>query len=295
MHSYLELFVKSGQPLYARRAEKIFLNPAQGARYPNGTCITYLKSDNSYALAGGLNGDASDKHQTRYRYSPVHKEAAVCCVPNAGRIAPYYTQSMWLKDNDNLINVLLGPSEVKTQMNGKLVAVKVMTNYPYDYSFKFTITATQNKFALKIRKPEGVSKFSVSQSYSEKDGFIILNKTWNGEQEVKITFAPEVLKQEDVNGEIYFTYGATVLALPIANIETKTKSYPIKGFYDFNHRPKKLIVYQYIREPVIKKQNDLKFKTVLLNPITNQKESVELEPMGGTILRQVTFREWTNK
>lgn len=295
MHSYLELFIKSGEPSYAERAEKIFLNSAQGARYPNGTCITYLKSDNSYALAGGLNGDSTDKHQTRYRYSPVHKEAAVCCVPNAGRIAPYYIQNMWLKDTNSLINALLGPSEVKTKINGKLVGVKVITNYPYNYSFKFIITTTQNKFALKIRKPEWVSKLSVSQNYSEKDGFIILNKTWNDDQEVNVTFVPEVVKHQDVNGEIYFTYGAVVLALPIAHIETKTKAYPVKGFYDFTHTPKNVIVYQYIGEPVFKSRNDFKFKTVLLNPITNQKENLVLEPMGGTILRQVTFKQWTNK
>ncbi len=54
--------------------------------------VAYLKSDNSYYMYGGLNGDTTVKHQTRYKYSPVHQDAAVCCVPNAGRIAPYFVQ-----------------------------------------------------------------------------------------------------------------------------------------------------------------------------------------------------------
>jgi DUF1680 family protein len=291
MHSYLDLFVKSGVPHFAERAEKIFLNPAQGARYPNGTAITYLKSDNSYALTGGLNGDSSDKHQTRFRYSPVHKEAAVCCVPNAGRIAPYYVQHMWLKGKNSLVNALLGPSEVKTQINGKSVTVISDTQYPSTYDFKFTVTTTQNNFQLKIRKPQGITKISVSEKYTEEDGFIVISKNWTGTQTVEITFIPEVVKHEDGNHETYFTYGGTVLALPIASVETKTKTYAIKGFYDFNHTPENLVVYEYAGEAVVQVDNTLRFKTVLFNPFSKQKEGVELIPMGKTLLRQVTFKK----
>lgn len=290
MHSYLNLFVKSGTSYFAERAEKIFLNPAQGSRYPDGTAITYLKSDNSYALTGGLNGDISDSHQTRFRYSPVHKEAAVCCVPNAGRIAPYYVQHMWLKEKNSLVNALLGPSEVNTQMNGKPVTVIADTQFPLSYDFRFTVTTIQNNFLLKIRIPQGVSKFSVSESYSEKDGSIVINKTWNGTQTITITFYPEVVKHLNGNQETYFTYGGLVLALPIASVETKTKTYPIKGFYDFSHIPQNLIVYEYVGEPIVQVDNKPLFKTILFNPINKQKEKVELVPMEKTILRQVTFK-----
>lgn len=290
MQSYLELFIKSGDRTYAERAEKIFLNPAQGARHPTGTCITYLKSDNSYYLTGGLNNDNSDKHQTRYRYSPVHKEAAVCCVPNAGRITPYFVQSMWMKDDHSLISVLPGPSEVTTHINEKWVTVKESTRYPEENTIRFTVTASQNNFALKIRKPEGISKFSVSESYTEEDGFIVLTKTWNGKHTIQITYVPEVVTHTDINNETYFMYGASVLALPVAGIETKTKSYPIKGFYDINYVPRNLIVYQYVGEPVGATDGSLRFETILLNPVTHQKERVELVPMGKTILRQVTFK-----
>lgn len=290
MHSYLALFIKSGERDYAERAEKIFLNPAQGSRHPNGTCITYLKTDNSYALTGGLNGDTSDVHQTRFRYSPVHKEAAACCVPNAGRIAPYYVQHMWVKSESSLVNVLPGPSIVETQINGKKVIIQERTNYPYDYSFTFAITTSQNTFSLKIRKPVGISHFSGSEKYVEEDGYIVIHKTWNGDEEVRIIFMPEVVKHQDINNETYFTYGALVLALPIRYIETKTKAYPVKGFYDLSHVPQNLIVYQYAGEPVTQLGNDLSFKTKLLNPTTRQKETVVLLPMSKTILRQVTFK-----
>jgi DUF1680 family protein len=294
MHSYLDLFVKSGDKLYAERAEKIFLNPAQGARYPDGTCIAYLKTDNSYAMTGGLNGDTTDEHQTRYRYSPVHKEAAVCCVPNAGRIAPYYVQHMWVKNGNSLVNAMPGPSVVETQVNGKWVIVREETKYPFDYTLRFMIKTSQNKFALKVRIPAGMRIDTVSENYLEDDGFIIIDKKWNGEENLHITFIPEVVIHKDINDETYFSFGPLVLALPIEAIETRTKSYPVKGFYDWNHIPQQLVVYQYAGEPLIQHGKELRFKTTLLNSLTRQRENVELIPMGKTILRQVTFAQGAN-
>ncbi|MFN8340249.1 MAG: glycoside hydrolase family 127 protein [Cyclobacteriaceae bacterium] len=289
MHSYLELFVKSGNPVLAERAEQIFLNPAQGARYPGGTGITYLKTDNSFYLTGGLNGDTSDPHQTRYRYSPVHKEAAVCCVPNAGRIAPYYVQYMWMKDERSLVNVFPGPGEVRTMINGKWVTVKETTGYPNDNKIALEVTATQNRFKLKIRKPAWATKISVSEKFSEEDGFIVIDNIWDGTRQVQLSFIPEVIIQRDINGETYFTYGSQVLAVPFESVEQRTKSYPITGFYDLSISPKNLVIYQYAGAPV-KVDRQGKITTKLLNPATAKLESVQLVPMSKTTLRQVTFK-----
>jgi uncharacterized protein len=295
MHSYIELFIKSGDSEFGDLAENIFLNAAQGARHPAESCVAYLKSDNSYYMTGGLNGDTSDKNQTRYSYSPVHQDAAVCCVPNAGRIAPYYVQHMWLKGDESLVASLLGPSEVKTELNGKSVVIKELTNYPFENVIQFEVTTTDAEFALKIRKPAWVTKFSVNADYKEEDGFIVIDQDWNGTQTVTIEFIPEVVVHPDINNEKYFTYGALVLALPIESMGEKTKTFPIPGFYNWQYSPKNLVVYEYANEPVIADPKGLIFKTSLINPATKQKEAVELVPMGGTILRQVTFKNLNHK
>lgn len=290
MHSYLELMRKSGNTTFADKAEKIFLNAAQGARHPTQSCIAYLKSDNSYFMTGGLNGDNSDKHQTRYTYSPVHQEAAVCCVPMAGRIAPYYVQYMWLKDDRSLVASLLGPSEVHTTVNGKDVQVKEITNYPFEYTVRFEVTAGDAAFALKVRKPEWATKFSVSTDYEMEDGFIVIDQTWKGSQTVQVEFIPEVVVRQDINNENYFTYGALVLALPLEAVETRTKTFPVPGFYNLTYAPGKLVIYEYANEPVEVDAGKLRFRTLLFNPVTKRKDEVELVPMGQTILRQVTFK-----
>ncbi|MBS1558933.1 MAG: glycoside hydrolase family 127 protein [Bacteroidetes bacterium] len=289
MHSYLSLMVKFGDQSMADQAEKIFFNAAQGARHPEKSCIAYLKSDNSYAMTGGLNGDDHDKKQTRYSYSPVHQEAAVCCVPNAGRIAPYYVQHMWLKNNRTIVAALLGPSTVTTPIGNDTITIKEETNYPFGNLIRFEVTAN-SKLAFKIRKPDWVSKFLLTENYREENGFIIIEKKWSGTQIIELKFNPEVVVREDINHEKYFTYGALVLAHPIEALEERGKSFPIAGFYNYKYSPKEKTEYLFANEKVLTDPVQLKFKTLVINPRTKQKDTIELVPMKETILRQITFK-----
>ncbi|MBX2966635.1 MAG: glycoside hydrolase family 127 protein [Cyclobacteriaceae bacterium] len=293
MHSYVELFIKTGNSQYADKVEKIFLNAAQGSRHPEQNCIAYLKSDNSYYMTGGLNGDTSDKHQTRYSYSPVHQEAAVCCVPNAARITPYYIQHTWLKGENTLVASLLGPGTVNTTLNDAPVQVSAITNYPFENTLVFNVTA-DTEFELKIRKPDWVTTYTVSAEYQDESGFIVLKKKWSGKETVTIDFKPEVIAQRDINNEVYFSYGALVLASPIASVEERVKTFPIPGFYNLHYSPKSLTIYEYMGEPVrLSDPTSLRFKAMLWNTGTKNTEEVELIPMGKTILRQVTFKEYS--
>jgi len=296
MNSYEDLFIKTGDAKFGDKTEKLFFNAAQGSRDPGESCIAYLKTDNSYYMTGGLNGDTSDKKQTRYSYSPVHQDAAVCCVPNAGRTAPYYVQNMWMKNKQGLIASLLGPCEVNTEINGTKIHILESTFYPYNYSIEFKIEINQpTSFDIKIRKPSWANKFSVSGNWTEKDGFIIMHKTWKNNDKISIRFFTEPEVKKDANNEYYFTYGALVLAHPIAVTENITRNYPLLGFHDFQYHPVSLVVYKCAgdTEPGIEIENKdkLEFTTSVFNPVSKKDEAIELVPMGKTILRQVSFSQ----
>ena len=292
MHSYLELYLKSGDPQFADNAEHLFLNAAQGARHPELSCIAYLKSDNSYSMTGGLNGDTTVKTQTRYKYSPAHQDAAVCCVPNAGRITPYYIQHMWLKENNALIATLFGPGTLTTTLDKKQVVITEETSFPDGNSIRFTVDANGAAFALKIRKPSWATAVKLSEAYTEKDGFLIINKKWSGRQTVTVGFTAGPETAKDQNNEYYYKYGPLVLAHPIAATATQTRSFPLKGFSDLAYKPEKLVIYQFVpgQIPVRQPGKELKFTVTALNPSTDQTETIVLEPVGRTILRQVTFK-----
>ena len=296
MNSYEDLFLKTGKTNFGDKAEHLFFNAAQGARDPGASCIAYLKTDNSYYMTGGLNGDTSQKKQTRYSYSPVHQDAAVCCVPNAGRITPYFVQNMWMKDKNALIASLLGPCEVNTIINGKKIRIQENTLYPYDYSIEFKIDVSEPaSFDIRIRKPSWVNKFSVSEKWEEKNGFIVIHKTWKNNDRILLQFFPEPHVKKDADNEAYFTYGALVLAHPIESIAKITREYPLKGFHDFKYTPVSLVVYQYNSDGETKikleNKNRLQFSAVLFNPLTQKNEAIQLVPMSKTILRQVSFKE----
>lgn len=290
MNGYTSLLAKSGASKYGDLSERIFFNAASGARHPSESSIAYLKSDNSYYMTGGLNGDTSIKNQTRYKYSPVHQDAAVCCVPNAGRITPHFVQNMWMKDENGLVASLLGPCYVNTMVNGKKVSIYENTSYPANYTINFEIEADSVNFDLRIRKPSWASHYSANAEFNVENGFIVIRRTWKGKQTITVNFMPVVKTHRDNNKERYFTYGPLVLANSKKGNGVQSKSFPLQGFYELKYTPEKLVVYHYRRSKILQPvKNKLSFQTNLFNPLTKKLEEVTLVPMGSTILRQVTF------
>lgn len=291
LHSYAELLIKTGQKEYGDKIERLFFNAAQGARHPELSCIAYLKSDNSYYMTGGLNGDTMVKHQTRYKYSPVHQDAAVCCVPNAGRITPYYIQYMWLKQGQDLVASLLGPSELTTAINGKTVTIKQTTSYPFSNSIVFEVKASEAEFALKIRKPAWVTTFHLNAAYSMEGEYIVVRRKWKSTDRIKLEFEAAPRVEQDLNDEYYFTYGPLVLAHALPATAQSTKSFPVQGFSDLMYTPAALVVYAYDGKPIQQaKKGKLLFKTTAFNPVKQKTETITLQPVSQTILRQVTFK-----
>jgi DUF1680 family protein len=291
MASWISLFGKMGEIQYGDKAERIFFNAALGATHPNESAICYLKTDNSFTLTGGKNGDTTDKYQTRYRYSPVHKEAAVCCVPNAGRIVPYFVKSMWLQDKEGLVAGLLGPCEVSTEIAGNAINIKENTDYPFENRFYFEVSTQKSLiFTLKIRKPQWATGVQCSLPYKEENGFLVIRQEWKQKNEFTLSFEANVQVKETFQQEKYFEYGALVLCREIAGEQHITKKFEVAGLRESTYTPVNLFSYQYANATVNKladKKNI--FATQMFNNQANKMESVNLVPMAKTILRQVSF------
>jgi uncharacterized protein len=289
MDGYTDLLGKTGSSGFGDRAEKLFFNAAQGARDPEASCIAYLKTDNSYYMTGGLNGDTGDRRQTRYKYSPVHQDVAVCCVPNAGRIAPNFTGRMWMKSKTGLVATLLGPCNVTTTWKGTALTIREKTGYPYDFSFDFEITMDRPiNFTLAIRKPGWVTDQIISDPYTEKNGYYLITRTWRPHETLHIRFNPSVVVNSDRNKAAYFTFGPLVLAHPIMARARITKDYPLHGFHDYQYLPDSLKTYSYSGGPIRLDRGD-RFIAELYDTVQKKEVSVVMQPMGGTVLRQVTF------
>jgi hypothetical protein len=258
-----------------------------GARHPEKSAVTYLKTDNSYSMTGTING-MGDSRQRSYKYSPAHQDVAVCCVPNAGRIIPYYVHNMWLKDENGFIASLLGGCDVNTHFGGHPVSIREITDYPHSNRITFEVEVKKPvRFTLKIRKPEWNRGFTLDMDYKEEGDYIVINKKWAGKINFSVEWKADIVRHE-INDETYFTYGGQVLALAIESVEIPKRLYK-EGFQDFEYTPQNLIIYKYMADEIPVKEGD-NFKVNLYNSLYQHKELKTLVPMGQTILRQVTFR-----
>ena len=288
--SYVQLAQKTGDFSWVDKAENLFYNAGMGARHPQKGAICYLKTDNSYEMTGTRNGkDDADTKQTRYKYSPVHQDAAVCCVPNAGRLIPYYVQNMFVKSDHEIVASLFGSSTLQTNLDGQKVTIDEETEYPYKNNIVFRISTTSPvKFLFKIRIPLWAEGVKCNMPYSRVNNAIVINRKWGSKEVVTVEFLTSPRKYE-FKGETFFRYGACVLALPIPAKESYGKEY-YPGYKDIYYTPLSDVVYKYKSGDIRKKGTKMKFQVTLYNPKTGKSEMKELIPMKETILRQVTFK-----
>lgn len=289
MDSYGVLLQRIGNPALGDQIENIFYNAALGAKHPEHSFIAYLKTDNSYEMTGPRNGAFDpDKKQTRYKYSPAHQDAAVCCVPNAGRITPYFLQNAWMIDREGTLvaNVLM-PSVLDTQIKGKHVSIKTDTSYPFENNFRFVVKSSGD-ISLKIRIPSWVKTVHCSVPYEEKMGYVEICGNFETEKEIELRFDTEVRVIENPKGEHYFAYGANIYAYPIKSEESKGREYA-PGFSDYYYKAVELPgIYKYIEDNVASYDKG-KIVVCLYNTKNGVSDKVELVPIGKTVLRQAAF------
>jgi DUF1680 family protein len=292
MAGWISLLEKTGRGLYADRAERILFNGVLGSTHPDESAICYLKQDNAFFLTGGNNGDSTDKHQTRYRYSPIHREAAVCCVPNAGRVFPYFVQQMWMKEGDGLVASLLGPCAVGTTINNRSVSVNVSTDYPFDNRMRFTVEVDgPASFPLKVRKPAGAVSVRASIPYTEENGFLVFRQRWEKQVAFDLSFDFQPEQKAVAGGASYFQYGPLVLCRPLPAEQKVTRVFNQAGLRESIYVPLSPVDYRYAQAPLVRvPQDKLLFRTQMVQSATGHMEPVDLVPMAGTILRQVTFK-----
>ncbi len=294
LDSYTHLLQKTGGAPWADRAEWLFFNAG-----------AYLKTDNSFSMTGPLHpGDAQDGQnpQLRYKYSPVHQDVAVCCVPNAGRILPTYVKSMWLRSAEGLVAALYGACDLRTQVDGVDVHITQVTDYPFDLGVTLRFAIAQPvEFTISLRKPAWISGFSLAgaESYTEHHGLIQVRKTWSSGDRLTLRFETDVKCHPWTNDEGFISYGPLLFALPLQGAARAGRDYR-PGFQDRYYDPvapgPNLALP---RSPIFSLEqqrfdpghpwDSLTLRGDLLDSSGGEARPARLIPLGGSVLRRVTF------
>lgn len=303
LDSYSHLLQKTGDPQWGDRIEWLLFNAGQGARHPQESAIAYLKTDNSYSMTGPLHTDDSidpRNPQTRYKYSPAHQDVAVCCVPNAGRIYPYYVKSMWMRTPKGLLCALYGANELNTEVNGANVHITEQTNYPFDLSISFSIDVSQPvEFELAFRKPAWAIGFDIQTDgkWQEEKGVIKVHKTWQAKDTLVLHFQAAVKTDKFNKDEYFISYGPLVFAHPLNGQVKEGKSYSVEGLRDLYYSlddSSSLADLPDAKDLRLEQQPfHVENPWETLSIASSSKTSSKLVPMGASILRQITFRRPT--
>jgi DUF1680 family protein len=299
LDSLIELTRNTGETKWLDEVERLFFNAAQGARHPDGKGIAYLKTDNSYSMTGDAGchecGPSVHQVQTRYKYSPTHQEAAVCCVPNAGRITPYYVRSMWMEYDEGIFKALYGASEFRSRIKGTNVVFEEVSAYPAKLNTTIHVKAEKATFfALKLRVPAWATSVVINGDQSEvNNGVVTLQREWL-DATLEIQFHTCPIQNTDQQGELYFTYGPLVYTRELeASLEVE------REFLDGRFSDRKYRLTEQVSQtftPTVLSELSIPWvdesSTVVVfgeQVPTLTIGDLTLRPLAGTILRQTTF------
>ncbi|MBI1193346.1 MAG: hypothetical protein GC205_09240 [Bacteroidetes bacterium] len=221
LDSWLLLLEHTGNPALADDAERLFYNAIQGARHPTRSAIAYLKTDNSTQMMGTRNGHVEpDRKQTRYKYSPVHQDVAVCCAPNAGRCTPAFLRAFFSGEGHRITALLFGPADLHIQVGGQALHIRLVTQYPFDLNLRYEFTIEKSMYLnFRVRRPAWATGVVCSEAYVEEPGFLVFARNFTPGHALSITFEAAVLMERDVQGMVSFSHGPLVYALPLAHAE----------------------------------------------------------------------------
>jgi DUF1680 family protein len=231
---------KSGVASLGDRIELLWFNAAQGARLPDGSAITYLTADNRLRCDGRTPDGL--RPEPRNKFSPTHRDVAVCCNPNAANVAGLYVRGMWMRHSGGgLAALLYGPCRVATKVHGIPVALEEKTNYPFENRVEIEVRpAREMEFPILLRDPAwscGTKVTCPGASIRREGAYWIVSKRWLNGDVISLSFEAWIREIPGVNGEIALQHGALLFVQPIEARKTVVRTYPVKGFEDSYYSP----------------------------------------------------------
>jgi hypothetical protein len=228
----LSAMQKLGDAADAEAVEHLWFNAAQGSRVPDGTAVLYCSTENRPSI--------NDEIERRQRFSPTHQHMAVCCNPNATRVASYYTAAMWMRPGGSepaIAAMLYGPALMSGEIAGSPVSIEEKTLYPYSGDVEMLVRpAKPLAFCLWLRNPcwSSVTRIACPGAEIRLVGhFWQVRKRWQAGDKVLVHFDQTIREIPAISGEVALQYGPLLYVLPIPGTAKTVKTYRKPGFRDF--------------------------------------------------------------
>lgn len=212
----------SGETVYADRAEDIMLNHFPASFTEDYRQIHYITSSNRPILSNATDAmtyNGSESHDRSYEiFTPNNR----CCGHNTGMGWPFYTMNLWQSTRDGgLAALLYAPAEVRTAVNGREIALRTETNYPFSGDVTVSLLSSGD-FPLYFRLPAWCTACAVrlngEKIYGEEKhgGWLRIERAWQEGDTLALSFGMEItLTRWRSNGSVSVDRGPLTYSVRI--------------------------------------------------------------------------------
>ena len=214
MYSYEWVFAVTGKAIWLDRLELLAYNSLPATISPDMWSHQYLQMINQVECSPmakqpfRTNGNCSHTFGLEPNYG--------CCTANFGQGFPKFVLSSFMKTDKGIASCTLCPSSVTTVIDGVGVKCELITEYPFRNKLLYRISAEKPvKFEFSARIPSFVKSYRTEADAVFSDGFVSIDKTWEGIQEFEIQFEMETEIVKRPNDMVAIRRGPLFYSIPI--------------------------------------------------------------------------------
>ncbi len=137
---------------------------------------------------------ACHKDKRKSHVKPVRQKwfGCACCPPNLARTLSSISSYAFTEKEDTLFIHLYIGSEIKKQVNGQEITIRITSGFPKNGQVKIQVTGAKEPFTLALRIPGWCGEYTPAGQYEVKDGYLYLTRSWADEDCFTIDFPMEV-------------------------------------------------------------------------------------------------------
>lgn len=211
----------TGDVSFADRLEKIAFNALPSQTTDDYMARQYFQQANQVMATRQVRNFGDNHGGTDLCYGLLSDYP--CCTSNMHQGWPKFTQNLWYATTDKgLAALVYSPNEVKAYVGeGTQVSFKEETNYPFEESVKFTLTAEkQVSFPFHMRIPEWCKEGIITingKEFQKAEGnqIVKINRTWISGDVVELALPMHVFKNQWYENSVSVERGPITYALKI--------------------------------------------------------------------------------
>lgn len=223
MYSLENLIEITGRVDYADRLEKVAFNALPAQTTDDYMGRQYYQQPNQIIVDEGVNRKRNfiTQHSLTETCFGLNN-GYPCCTTNMHQGWPKFVKSLWMKTDDGgLAAMVYGPNSVETEINGTQVNISEKTDYPFEDTIRFEISAGNDVvFPFHLRIPEWSSGATITVNgeiirHPDKGSIAKIHREWSDGDIVELRLPMEFTTDRWHENSIGIERGPLVYAIKV--------------------------------------------------------------------------------